>query len=117
MKKKFLFLIILIFISCESNTYEEISKSNIDFVKDTNPTYDKNVSQIISSNCVSCHQPGTVNQFPYLRNYNEVKEAVANGDVLCRIEGSCGNIMPQSGKMPQQNIDIIKLWKDQGYMN
>ena len=117
MKKIFLLLLIVVFASCESNTFEEISKQKTDAVKVTNPTYENNIKPIISNNCVGCHSVGSINQFPYLRTYNEVKDAVANGDVLCRIQGLCGNIMPQSGKMPQQNIDLIQLWKDQGYLN
>ncbi len=107
----------IVFISCDSNTYEEISKVSENNVTITNPTYEKNVKSIISSNCIGCHSPGVVNQSPYLRNYNEIKDAVANGDVLCRIQGLCGDVMPQSGKMPQANIDLIILWSTQGYIN
>ncbi len=120
MKNLKIYLVIIIgiiFASCESNTYEEITKTPENVVIITNPTYEKNIKTIISNNCVGCHSPSVVNQSPYLRDYNEVKDAVANGDVLCRIQGLCGNIMPQSGKMPQENIDQIKLWSTQGYVN
>jgi hypothetical protein len=120
MKNLKLYLVTLIstlFVSCESNTYQEISKIPEKDVVITNPTYENNIKSIISNNCVGCHSLGTVNQSPYLRNYNEVKDAVANGDVLCRIQGLCGDVMPQSGKMPQANIDLIKLWSTKGYIN
>jgi hypothetical protein len=120
MKNLKIYLVILVgivFVSCESNTYEEISKAPEVVIVITNPTYENNIKPIISSNCVGCHSPGVVNQSPYLRNYNEVKDAVANGAVLCRIQGLCGDVMPQSGKMPQANIDLIKLWSTQGYVN
>ncbi len=96
-------------VSCESNSYDEIS------VIVAKPTYTKNVEPIISSNCVGCHRNG--NQYPDLENYNQVKNQCANGTVICRIDGTCRNIMPQSGKMPQTTIDMIKLWAAQGYTN
>jgi hypothetical protein len=105
----FLLAIATLIVSCESNTYEEVSG----IIK--NPTYTKNVEPIISSNCVSCHRNG--NQYPDLDSYVKVKNACANGTVLCRIDGTCGNIMPQAGKMPQTTIDMIKLWASQGYSN
>jgi hypothetical protein len=112
MKKiKILFTIAfgILIVSCESNSYDEIS------VKVAKPTYTKNVEPIFSSNCVGCHKNG--NQYPDLENYAQVKNECANGSVLCRIDGTCRNIMPQSGKMPQSTIDIIKLWVAQGYAN
>ena len=116
--KIYIITVIGIFVvSCDSNTYDEVSKVSENNVTITNPTYEKNVKSIISSNCIGCHSPGVVNQSPYLRDYNEVKDAVANGDVLCRIQGLCGEIMPKSGKMSQANIDLIKLWSAQNYIN
>jgi hypothetical protein len=97
-----------VFNSCESNTYEEIST----VVK--NPTYTKNVEPIIRSTCSGCHG----SNFPSLQNYAEVKDAADNGDLICRIDDqSCGAVMPQQGRMPQAIIDMIKLWRDQGFVN
>ena len=95
-------------VSCESNTYEEIKGSN-----SANPTYLTDVKPIFDSNCVSCHSTGA--QSPALDNYNSAKIATLNGNVVCRIDDqSCGSVMPQSGRMPQTTIDVIKLWKQQG---
>jgi hypothetical protein len=112
MKKIKFILIVAIgtfIVSCESNTYEEVSGIV------ATPTYTKNVGPIINSNCVNCHNNG--NQYPDLTTYAEVKDACLNGSVLCRIDASCGNIMPQAGKMPQNTIDLIKRWATQGYSN
>lgn len=98
-----------IFISCESNTYEEIAG-----VVD-NPTYDANVKGIMEDKCNSCHNP-EYGQEPYLQTYALVKDACENGSVLCRIDDTCGAIMPTSGKMPKARIDIIQNWALQGYL-
>lgn len=102
-----------IFFSCQSNTYDDISPKNV-----TDPTYAKNIKPIFDANCISCHSQGGTGQYPNLDTYADVKEACDNGNVFCRIEQpTCGEIMPQSGSMPQKTIDLIKLWKSKGYTN
>ena len=110
-------MISALIISCNSNTYEEISGTNIAAEIVSNPTYEKNVKQIVANNCTSCHSPSSIDQQPYLRDFNEVKGAIINGSFICRIDGTCGQIMPQSGRMSQTTIDLIKLWKTQGFVN
>ena len=118
MKKIFLTAILGVFIalgsvfySCESNTYGDIA--NI-----TNPTYSANISPLFRSTCVSCHSGGS--QYPNLDNYANVKDAIENGVLICKIDnpsGCYGGIMPESGRMPQSTINMIKLWRDQGFVN
>jgi hypothetical protein len=117
--KKVIFLILvvsgLVIYSCDSTTYDEISAV-------TNPTYAKNIAPLMASKCTNCHSPNSSNdQQPYLNNYTEVKEQVENGDVLCIIDDpqQCfySDIMPPEGRMPQATIDMINLWKDQGFQN
>ncbi|MFM9824566.1 hypothetical protein [Flavobacterium sp.] len=96
-----------VFNSCESSTYQEISQVV------ANPTYTKDVEPIIRSTCTGCHG----SQFPSLESYAEVKDAIENGDLICRIEGKSCEVMPKSGRMPQTTIDLIKLWAFQGYIN
>lgn len=114
MKKINSLLIILactFIVSCESNTYNEIA------VITTNPTYTKNIAPVIKANCISCHAGNS--QFPNLETYTEVKESTQNGDLICRIDQtqSCGRVMPQSGPMSKQTIDMIILWNTQGCIN
>jgi hypothetical protein len=47
-----------------------------------------------------------------LENYEQVKNAAKFGSLLCRIDKSqsCGNIMPQSGPMPECIIDMFNRW-------
>lgn len=110
MKKVFLAVIVitlvttgLILNSCESNTYLEISSLV------ANPTYTKDVEPIIRSYCTDCHSN--------LGSYDGVLDAIKNRKLICRIEGKSCEVMPNSGRMPQTTIDLIKLWAFQGYIN
>lgn len=107
--KTFLMASCAVFIvSCESNTYNEISTQTV------NPTYNANIKQIVTNNCTSCHFGA--NQFPNLETYNAVKNACLNNNLVCRIESeSCGERMPLGGKLPQSDIDLIKLWVANGF--
>jgi len=108
--KIFLMLISAAFVvSCESTTYDQIS------IPSTNPTYTINVGPVIKANCSGCHSGGS--QFPNLENYAQVKEATQNGNLLCKINGTCGSVMPTNGKMSQGTIDMIQLWSSNGYIN
>jgi len=104
------------FISCESNTYAEVATV-------TNPTYTDNIEPVFRTQCISCHKNDE--QFPNLTTYEEVKASVeinpGEGGVLCYIDdpSQCfsSDIMPPTGRMPQTTIDMIKLWKTQGFAN
>lgn len=112
MKTKIFFLVlslVVIFTSCESNTYSELEP----IVE--NPTYNANVKKVFTAKCVECHS-ASGNQYPPLENYNQVKDAIENGQVLCRIQDQCEEVMPKSGKMSQTIIDMIINWKNQGYV-
>lgn len=103
---------ILFTTSCESNTYSEISVV-------TNPTYRDNIGPLFESKCISCHKNDE--QYPNLQTYEQVKDGIENGAVICLIEnpGDCfySDYMPPTGRMPQSTIDMVKLWRDQGFVN
>lgn len=92
----------ILFVSCDSVTTQDLSP------KVALPTYTANVAPVMNTNCVSCHSGSS--QFPDLDTYAAVKAATLSGNVLCRISGSCGNIMPQSGALPQATVDMITTW-------
>lgn len=104
-----MFLSAVFAVSCQSSTYDDVSVVN------TNPTYEADIKPILSALCTSCHSFG--GQFPALENYDQAKSATENGRLLCKIEGSCGSIMPTSGKMAQGTIDKINLWATNGFIN
>ena len=107
MKKVIVYLMLLtissILTSCESNSYCDIS-----YVE--KPTFNANIGPVVRSNCAGCHSGGK--QSPDLENYEQVKNAAKFGSLLCRIDKSqsCGNIMPQSGPMPECIIDMFNRW-------
>ena len=97
--------------SCESSTYEDIS------VKVDNPTYMARIQPIIQNNCLSCHSE-VGGELPTMETYIQVRKAAEEGNMICRIDDqSCGSVMPQSGRMPQLNIDAIKKWVSNGFPN
>ncbi|MBY0485632.1 MAG: hypothetical protein K2P85_00335 [Flavobacteriaceae bacterium] len=115
MKKVIIFLMAvgsLLTVSCESNTYGEVSVV-------TNPTYRDNIGPLFTAKCTGCHKNG--DQLPDLQTYDEVKDAIVNGNVICLIDnpGECffSGYMPPTGRMQQTTIDMVKLWKDQGFVN
>jgi uncharacterized membrane protein len=107
------FIIVLIFTSCESNTYSEIEQVT------TNPTYQKNIKPIIDANCIACHSENSpVGQFS-LSTYEDVKAITEFGSLIYRIEEATGaESMPfNAPKLSQSKIDLIKLWKANNYPN
>jgi uncharacterized membrane protein len=101
--------LISLFFSCQANTYDEISPLV------SNPTYSKDVGIIVQTNCVGCHAANA--QYPTLETYTQLKDACQNGDVLCRIQGACGAVMPMTGAMPQNKVSTILNWAQSGYPN
>ncbi len=99
---------VLVFVSCDSSAIQDIS------VIVEHPTYNANIASVMNSKCTGCHGGG--NQYPNLETYAEVKDATANGNLLCRLTASCGNLMPQDGALPTATINMITLWKEQGYL-
>jgi hypothetical protein len=101
----------IVLVSCESNTYSEISKQT------ANPTYAADIEQIVHHNCISCHFAANTDNLPNLETYTGVKNACLNNNLICRIDSeNCGERMPQGGKLPQSDIDLIKLWAANGFI-
>ncbi|GLB50514.1 cytochrome c [Neptunitalea lumnitzerae] len=114
MKKIYYILLVMLFGACTSHTFEDISEDPVIIEEDV--TYTTNVKQIIDGNCVSCHAPGQTASFRPLTTYAEVKTAVENTNLLDRIQrqNGEGGLMPTSGRMPQNTIDIILQWNTDG---
>jgi len=112
MKKINLVLMIMasvFIVSCESSTYNEIS------VTATNPTYTANVELVMKVDSICCQSWG--GQLQTLTNYEQGKASHSTGNLICRIDQLCGSVMPPNGAMPKQTVDMIKLWKQQGFVN
>lgn len=112
-----LVLVLLIgglYVACDSRTYDDVSADPIIIEDDV--TYTANVKAIIDGNCVSCHVPGGVASFRPLTTYAEVKAAVESTNLLERIQRQSNEqgVMPLSGRMSQNNIDIVLQWNIDG---
>jgi hypothetical protein len=92
----------LFLVSCESTTVQDISAVV------TDPTYIAHIAPVMAAKCTSCHSNG--DESPNLETYLEVKDAVQNGALLCRLDASCGRIMPQEGALPTATITMINNW-------
>ena len=64
------------------------------------------------------HTPGGNAGFRPLTTYAEVKDAVQNTDLLDRIQRQNGEngIMPSTGRMSQNNINLILQWNANGLL-
>lgn len=115
MKKYLLLLLVTALGSCESVTYEELTENE---VITGMVTYNSHIKPIIEANCLACHSPGGVSSFRPLGTYTQLKEAVLTTNLLDRIQRQNGEPgqMPQTGRMPQANINLILQWSEDGLL-
>jgi len=115
--KKFIYipLLALALYSCDTHTYQDIEETTVIV---GNVTYNAQVKSIIDANCIVCHTTGGAAGFRPLTTYTEVKNAVQNTDLLNRIQLQNGadGIMPSTGRMSQNNINLILQWNTDGLL-
>lgn len=104
----------LILASCSNDSPDDVSE----YVAVPNVTYTGQVKSIIDSNCLFCHSDPPQNGAPIkLTTYEDVKAAVLSRGLVDRISLPQGNeaMMPKGGqRLPQNVIDIVKQWRDEG---
>ncbi len=90
---------------------------------ETNPnpnkitTYNADVKTIMDAQCVRCHTDPPVEGAPFpLRTYAETIIGVNRDLVLRMTSTSINNVMPPSGRLPQETIDIILDWEADGFL-
>jgi uncharacterized membrane protein len=108
-------LIFFLMLGCASDSQSDLVEAiNID-----NVTYLGDVKTIIDGNCIVCHNsgPNPIGPFP-LETYAQVRDKAENGPLLFRIQLPAGDpsVMPKTGKMPQQLINVIVAWAAQGFL-
>lgn len=103
-------------LACNPQTYADLEGEEI--VIEENVTYNEHVKSIIDNNCIICHSPGNSASHRLFTNYELVKDAVLNTDLLDRIQRQNGEPgqMPQTGRMAQSQINIILQWVDDGLL-
>ena len=99
--------------------------STDDLIDDDGPipetiNYTNHIAPIMQANCISCHSSPPVNGAPNaLTTYNNVVNAVENANLIGRISAQPGQggFMPLGGsRLPQNLIDLIIQWKDEGFL-
>ena len=82
-------------------------------------TFSGNVFPLLQTRCVGCHNNTSSSGNVNLSNYNVVKTVALNGKLIHIINHDPGySPMPKGGsKMPQCEIDQIKIWVDGGAPN
>ena len=80
-------------------------------------TYTQHVQPILDTSCATsgCHNASSNTAGLVLETYDQAKDAFENRFALGRMQ-SQGASMPPSGNLPSTSIDIIRNWKDQGYL-
>ncbi|MEE9407955.1 MAG: cytochrome c [Polaribacter sp.] len=108
-RKEILLLFLGIFLtSCISHIEEQLIDEGGVVAK---VSFKDNVKPIVDAKCTSCHSPSGGTS-PDLTGYANVK---AKAD---RVKARVGNgTMPQSGPLPQAQMDIILNWVDEGALD
>jgi mono/diheme cytochrome c family protein len=85
----------------------------------TNVSFSQNVFPIISNNCTGCHSGNNPSGDISLTNYNEVKEAVLNFDLLNSIlwNGLAENMPKNANQLSDCQIGMIEIWINDGTPN
>jgi hypothetical protein len=115
----FYLLPMLFLLSCSENSPVDLIEPTPKPVEGQKISYETQVKQIITTNCVSCHgQVSSVNSIS-LHNFISMKNAILNNGLISRINldpNITGEAMPQGGpKLSQTNIDLITKWQADGF--
>lgn len=107
------YILTLVLVHSCTNVSEEDLIDNTPLQNMVN--FDDDIKVIMENNCIACHNNPPVNgaSTPLL-TYQNVVDGVENNSLIPRIDS--GN-MPLGGqRLPQNLIDLIILWKDEGYL-
>ena len=113
---QFTSLVVLLAIgSCTNNSEDDLIIPNNDVAL---VRYTENIKPIMDNNCVSCHGTTNPNSGLSLTNYSQVRQAVLNNGLINRISRTSGDpqLMPTTGRMPQQTIDLVNQWQTDGLL-
>lgn len=107
----------IIVISCSSDSSDDLDPIN---PPNDTVTYANNVKSIIDGRCLNCHSNPPVNGAPIaLTTFSTVKNETLNGNLLNRIEktqGTAGVMPPIGSTLSAAQINIIKDWMSDGYL-
>lgn len=109
------------FSSCYYDNEQDLYGTDVTTCDTTNATYSLKVATIIDNKCLNCHSNANYDNLgggTPLEGYDNIAQ-YAGDNLLGTIEHSSGcSAMPKgSGKIPDCEITIIKMWIDAGYPN
>ena len=121
MNRGFLFILgtFVFFSACTSHTFEDISEPMENIPEEENVTFE-DVRFVFDNVCQACHSSPPQNGAPMpLVSYDNVRNAVLDRGLLDRIsreEGQPG-LMPLGGpRLPQETIDLMMQWNEDGLL-
>lgn len=105
-------MLVMVFSNCTSDSTDDLT-----IPIPTAVTYTQNVKPILDTSCATsgCHSTTSNAAGLILETYAQAKDAFENRYALGRMQ-SQGASMPPSGNLPSASIDIIRNWRDQGYL-
>lgn len=115
--KKILFLSLAtgLFSSCTNDSTSDLINSE---PLPEKVSFATNIKSITDNNCIVCHSATPISGTDLsLDTYAKVKDAVLNRNLIGRISMEEGSsiLMPQGGpKLPQNTIDLIIKWQEDG---
>lgn len=124
MKLKFyISLVLFAFLlnACTSNTYDDVIEEEQEELPPPPElvTY-QDVKPIFEASCIQCHGTPPINGATNsLNTYELVSGAVQNRnliDLISRPEGANGLMPPGGPRLPQNLIDLIQQWEDDGLL-
>lgn len=85
----------------------------------TNVTFQSQIGNLISTRCQGCHSGNNPDGGIALTNYNQVKNEALFGLLYDAVShnGNATNMPYNSGQMPQCEIDLIRIWIENGAPN
>jgi hypothetical protein len=108
---------VLLLSGCYYDNRQELYQYYDSQCNTTDVSYSLDIVPIMTANCVSCHQAPAPSGNVLLTTYEEVKISAENGSLYGSVTGIGYPIMPQSGKMPDCNINKIDAWIQAGMPN
>ena len=106
------FLTSAIIISCSSNNDEPMEPDSLMKI-----TYEAHIRDIITGNCIACHDNPPSSGAPMsLNGYEFVKNAVQTRGLLDRINSTTNPMPPKNGPLTKEERDLIQKWVDDGLL-
>jgi len=85
----------------------------------TNVTYQSQIGSLIATRCQGCHSGNNPDGGISLTNYNQVKNEALFGLLYDAVShnGNATNMPYNSGQIPECEIDLIRIWIENGAPN